>query len=128
MWCALSTPGAHLLPAFCCHYYLIGCLVGLFRRNTPKNRLSEKIYSGSEAVNGSVIIENRTKYLYYIIAARIVIRYQCITAWKAVLVPYVLFYSEKGLVKMRLIAKIYEIYDKYYATVNRLFKRAYPLS
>lgn len=24
-----------------------------------------------------------------------------------------LFYSEKGLVKMRLIAKIYEIYDKY---------------
>ena len=30
--------------------------------------------------------------------------------------PY--FYSEKGLVKMRLIAKIYEIYDKYYATVN----------
>ena len=46
------------------------------------------------------------------------IRYQCITAWKAVLVPYALFYSEKGLVKMRLIAKIYEIYDKYYATVN----------
>ena len=29
---------------------------------------------------------------------------------------------------MRLIAKIYEIYDKYYATVNRLFKHAYPLS
>lgn len=42
--------------------------------------------------------------------------------------PYALFYSEKGLVKMRLIAKIYEIYDKYYVTVNRLFKHAYPLS
>lgn len=51
--------------------------------------------------------------LIYIIAARIVIRYQYITAWKAVLVTYALFYSEKGLVKMRLIAKIYEIYDKY---------------
>lgn len=50
---------------------------------------------------------------YSINAARIVIRYQYITAWKAVLVPYALFYSEKGLVKMRLIAKIYEIYDKY---------------
>lgn len=84
-----------------------------FQAEYAINRLSEKIYSGSEAVNGSVIIENRTKYLYYIIAARIVIRYQCITAWKAVLVPYALFYSEKGLVKMRLIAKIYEIYDKY---------------
>ena len=62
LWCVLSTPGTRLssvlLPI------LFNRLFGWpFQAEYAIKSAVKKNYSGSEAVNGSFIIENRAKYL-----------------------------------------------------------------